>query len=141
MGRGTVVVVEIVAASVMVENDFFCKLLVHLKNGKLEHGISDGDNQLSKSLQDLAFKSLNLLSFPFLNPPIVSVSSSCFAPLLSTQDAKRRLGSPRPWRGIKGFSGVTSSPCGLPQPTFSPPTPSPTQHTKLLSPLHLLPEH
>lgn len=75
-----------------------------------------------------------------------STHHACFlsplCPLLSScQDVEHmlshRLWSRWPWRGTKGFAGVTSSsPCGLPQPA-----PSSAQHAGLLSLLHLLPEH
>lgn len=66
--------------------------------------------------------------------------------MLPAQDVKHMLshclGSLWTWKGTKGFSGVTSSPCGLPQPPYFPSsTPSPTQCTELLSPPHLVPEH
>lgn len=75
-----------------------------------------------------------------------STHHACFlsplCPLLSScQDVEHmlshRLWSRWPWRGTKGFAGVTSSsPCGLPQPA-----PSSAQHAGLLSLPHLLPEH
>lgn len=77
------------------------------------------------------FRSAHCACFPSPFCPLLSSSCQDVEHMLS-----HRLWSPWPWRGTKGFSGVTSSsPCGLPQPA-----PSSAQHAELLSLPHLLPE-